>query len=218
VLILCERRRIGQTFRILVVSTLVYCTLLAPWWVRNYAVFGEFVPFTTGAGLNLYLGNNPANREGGIDWAHDTDPQRVAAINAIASETERGRAFTAEAVKYILQEPGVFVERMGQKFLRYWNPAPNASAFRSIFFILISAGSFGPILLLALVSAVRNRHRFGALSPIYLLIGYFTLVHIVVIASLRYRLPLEPFLILLASEPMAKVIMAFSNDRRPRAA
>ena len=105
---------------------------------------------------------------------------------------------------------------MGQKFLRYWSPIPNASAFRGISFVLISAASFGPILLFAVVSTVRNRRRFGALIPIYVLIGYFTVVHIVVIASIRYRLPLEPFLILLASEPIAKIVTAIRNFRRAR--
>jgi hypothetical protein len=49
---------------------------------------------------------------------------------------------------------------------------------------------------------------------IYLVVGYFTLVHIVTIASLRYRLPLEPLLIILAAEPLAALIALV----RPRAA
>jgi hypothetical protein len=42
------------------------------------------------------------------------------------------------------------------------------------------------------------------LLPIGLLMAYFTFVHAVTIASLRYRLPLEPFLIVLAAEPLAR--------------
>jgi 4-amino-4-deoxy-L-arabinose transferase-like glycosyltransferase len=204
--VICERRQFATAVRVLAVSGLVYCLLLAPWAIRNYSVLGQFVPFTTSAGLNLYLGNNPANRGGGVDWAHDTEPERVKAFMAIPNEIDKNKAFTAAAVDYIAQHPVDFLKRAGQKFLRYWNPIPNADSFRSIVFVLISAVSFAPILVLAIVSAIRNRRRFGALAPIYLLIGYFTLLHMVVIASIRYRLPLEPFLILLACEPIALIV------------
>ena len=79
--------------------------------------------------------------------------------------------------------------------------------------MLISFLSFTPILALAIVSAIRNRRRFAALAPVYLLIAYFTVLHVVVIASLRYRLPLEPFLILLASEPISRIVGLAMPDR-----
>jgi hypothetical protein len=61
------------------------------------------------------------------------------------------------------------------------------------------------------VGAVRWRRRLGLLAPIYLLIGYFTIVHIVTIASLRYRLPLEPLLVLLAVGPIAQAVALLST-------
>jgi len=36
------------------------------------------------------------------------------------------------------------------------------------------------------------------LTPIFALFGYLTLVHMVTIGSIRYRFPLEPFLIIFA--------------------
>jgi hypothetical protein len=36
-------------------------------------------------------------------------------------------------------------------------------------------------------------------------VAYFTTLHVVTIASLRYRLPLEPFLIAMASAPVAAI-------------
>jgi len=38
------------------VAAVVLVLALAPWWVRNHRVFGEFVPTTTGAGSPLYEG------------------------------------------------------------------------------------------------------------------------------------------------------------------
>jgi hypothetical protein len=42
--------------------------------------------------------------------------------------------------------------------------------------------------------------------PLYLFIDYFTFVRVVTIASLRYRLPIEGLLIILAAEPLAALI------------
>lgn len=34
--------------------------VMAPWWLRNWIVFGAFVPLTSAGGLSLWIGNNPA--------------------------------------------------------------------------------------------------------------------------------------------------------------
>ena len=213
VLVLCDKRHPMPALRVFAVSGLVYCVLLTPWWYRNEKVLGQFVPFTSGAGLNLYLGNNAGNHNGGADWAKDTDTERVKVLMAIPDEIARGRAFSKEATDYIVQNPAIFLQRAGQKFLHYWSPVPNAGAFRGVVFMLISIACFAPILVLAIVSMIRNRRRFAALAPVYLLVVYFTLLHVVVIASLRYRLPLEPFLILLASEPIGWLVGLVIPDR-----
>jgi hypothetical protein len=70
----------------------------------------------------------------------------------------------------------------------------------------VSALTVGPVLALALLCAVRRWRQWRMLAPIYLIVGYFTLVHVVTIASLRYRLPLEPLLIVLAAEPIGATL------------
>jgi len=61
---------------------------------------------------------------------------------------------------------------------------------------------------IALIGELLWRRTARALLPIYLLIGYFTLVHVVTIASLRYRLPIEPFLIVMAAYPIGRMAEA----------
>jgi hypothetical protein len=92
--------------------------------------------------------------------------------------------------------------------VRFWNIVPNAGEFRSGIYAIISIASFGSILLLALVCAARRWRHWRELAPIYLIIGYFTFVHVVTIASLRYRFPVEPLLIIMAAEPLAALIAA----------
>jgi 4-amino-4-deoxy-L-arabinose transferase-like glycosyltransferase len=198
-------RNLRLTARVLLIGSLVYAALLTPWWVRNFALLHAFVPFTTGAAENLYLGNNPRNPMVGIDSSADTDPEVVNRVRAIPNEVDRQRAFADEAIRYIVADPGAFAQRMLRKFLRFWNVVPNAAEFHSTWYRIVSAASFGPVLLLSVLSAILWWRRLIAAAPIMLVVIYFTMLHVVTIASLRYRLPLEPFLIAMASAPIAAV-------------
>ncbi len=197
------------TLRAALVSALIYAALLTPWWWRNYTVLGVFVPFTTSAAANLYVGNNPRNTSGGIDWGKDVDPAVVARIDALPNEIQRQRAYGAEAVRYITGNPVAFLRLVGLKFIRFWNIVPNASEFGKSIYRIISIASFGPVLILSIVSAIIWRRRLLAFAPLLLLFAYFTIVHVVTIASLRYRLPIEPFLIALAAAPVGTVLRRF---------
>jgi hypothetical protein len=43
----------------------IYCALMTPWWIHNYATYGTFVRLNLAAGENFYAGNNPLNTSGG---------------------------------------------------------------------------------------------------------------------------------------------------------
>ena len=189
----------------LLTASCLYAALLSPWWIRNAAVLGHFVPFTTSSAQNLYLGNNPANTDAGIDWAHDVEPDVASRLLAIPNEVERQRAFSDRATSYIKAHPDLFVEAAVMKLVRLWNIVPNTAEFRGVY-ALISALSFGPVLLLALIGAVWQWRQWRRFAPLLILIGYFTFVHVVTIASLRYRLPLEPLLIVLAATTVGALL------------
>lgn len=191
-----------RTILILAAASCMYAAFMSPWWIRNAAIFGAFVPFTTSSAQNLYLGNNPKNPDAGVDWNTNAEPAVIAAIGALPDEVARQRAYNKAARDYIIENPAAFLRAAGKKFLRFWNVIPNDQSFRTPFYSIVSAASFGPMLALALVCAFRRYRDWRLLAPLYLIIGYFTFVHIVTIASLRYRLPLEPLLIVLAAEPL----------------
>jgi len=197
-----------RTIAVLVAASCLYAAFMSPWWIRNASVLHAFVPFTTSSAMNLYLGNNRNNPHVGIDWAHDAEPDVVAALNALPDELARQRGYAKAARDYIESNPTTFVRNAALKFLRFWNVVPNASDYRSPFYAIVSIASFGPILVLALACALRQWRRWRVLAPIYMLIGYFTFIHIVTIASLRYRLPIEPLLIVMAAEPLTAFIAA----------
>jgi hypothetical protein len=94
----------------------------------------------------------------------------------------------------------------GVKFLRFWRLWPYADEYTDWKFIAASLISYGPVLLLSIVFLVfYSRKVFRAIVPILLFIAYLTAVHVITIASLRYRLPLEPFLIVFAGYAAARL-------------
>jgi 4-amino-4-deoxy-L-arabinose transferase-like glycosyltransferase len=192
---------------ILAAASCLYAAFMSPWWIRNATLLHAFVPFTTSSGMNLYLGNNRNNTDAGIDWGHDVEPDVVAKLNVLP-ELTRQHAYNKAAVDYIKQNPGAFIRAVAKRFVRFWNIVPNADEFRSGVYAIVSIASFGSVLVLALISAARRWRQWRMLAPLYLIIAYFTFVHVVTIASLRYRFPIEPLLIIMAAEPLAASIAA----------
>jgi 4-amino-4-deoxy-L-arabinose transferase-like glycosyltransferase len=189
-------RDIARASKVGAIATVIFASMLAPWSIRNAFIFDAFVPFTTSSGSNLYLGNNAANVEFGIDWNKDVEKDTVARIDSLP-ELARQKAYKDTAIEWIVSHPADFAQGIVTKFFRYWNVVPNAAEFRGGLFPIVSLLSFGPILLLAMSCVLLKRHQ--ELAPLYALIVIFTALHCVVIASLRYRLPIEPFLIVMAS-------------------
>lgn len=182
--------------RNIVIRLIVFALIMSPWVLRNELVLGYPVLFTTGASINLYLGNNP-KATGGISYKNDIDRTEVDAINALP-ELKRDQAFKQIAIETITENRTGFMRRAWIKFKRFWNIIPNAEEYGGIY-AWIAALSFGPVLLLAVWSAVKHWRNWRIMLPIYMLIAYMTGIHLITIASLRYRLPIEPFLIVMAS-------------------
>ena len=201
-----------QVALIFLAATALYALLLTPWWVRNYRLLGAFVPFTTSASHNLYMGNNPNNPNVGTyapDLPSNWTMDRGVNIAAIPGELDRYRRYRDAALTHIAAEPFDFFRRAALKFAVFWNLIPNAPQFRGFIYKLFGFLSFAPILLFAAVCAFHHRRNAVRFLPFYLTIGYFTALYVVTIASIRYRLPIEPLLIVLAAEPIARLTCRF---------
>ncbi|PKU25282.1 hypothetical protein [Telmatospirillum siberiense] len=188
-----------HSLMVLLIGATVYAGMLSPWWIRNFLLFDAFVPFATSSSSVLYLGNNPANLHGDSDWSRDAEQDVVEQINAMPQELDRQAAYAQRAKKFMMEYPEKTIERSLNKIRRFWSIIPNADGYSTGIFSIISAISFGPVLILSIIGIFVNRHIWRKILPIYALIAYFTVIHALTVGSLRYRLPLEPFLIVLAA-------------------
>ena len=208
-----HRLHVWGVARQLLIYTAIYCAMMSPWWLHNYNAYGTFVRLNLGSGMALYSGNNPFSYGGGIDLDLNA---HMKGFDSIANPVERDRALQQAAFRHIRDDPSGFLERAGLNFLRFWRLWPYTETYSKSAFVAVSLLSFAPVLVLALIYLVlRGRRDFRMIAPLVLFGGYLTCVHMVVPGSIRYRIPLEPFLIVLAAAGLAGIA---ARSRRGRSA
>jgi 4-amino-4-deoxy-L-arabinose transferase-like glycosyltransferase len=191
--LIVHRFSFSQTLGRLASYAGIYFLLMMPWWLSNYASHGSFVRLTLGAGTALYAGNNALNHSGGGNLGVDYD---LTAFNGITDLVQRDRIIRNAAIDYIIDNPKRFLELAGLKFIRIWRPWPANEGYRSVFTILVALVSFVPVLLFAGIGLFLKRRMLRRLSPILLFGLGYTAVSMIIVGTIRYRLPLEPFLII----------------------
>ena len=179
----------------------IYILLMSPWWIHQKIKYGEFVRLNLGDGIVLYSGNNKLNKSGGgaidIEKGADVDNSIFAKIKNPVLKNEEMKK---EALIYIKSDPIHFLKMMYIKFIRFWRLWPYSSIYEKPIFIIVSILSYGTCLIFSILFLIKiNRINFIKIMPIIILISYICLIHIITISSIRYRLPIEPFLIIFAS-------------------
>ncbi len=174
----------------------------APWAWDNYKRCGKFIFLTTGGGLTLYESNNP-RADGGpgvekIIWTEEMGRM---------DEMELDRHFKQQAVLFIKNNPRRFLELAIIKLRRFWSLTPNAGDYQSRKYKLISIMSFGPVVLLAVWQIVATRRRWRELVFLYLPVAFFSLLHTVILGSIRYRIAIMPYVIIFAAKGFFELLL-----------
>jgi 4-amino-4-deoxy-L-arabinose transferase-like glycosyltransferase len=192
-------------------TTLLLFTLaaLAPWGYRNHRLLGHWVWTTTNGGITAYDGFN--------DDATGASDQRFASrISGLSETTElqRDAFFSDEAQRWIRHHPRRAMELTVNKIARTWSPIPLSAEYGKPFYRWIGGLYAVPFDLLILLGVF-----YGPLPrsvKVYLLIPaiYLTAVHAMTVGSLRYRLPAEPLLAIVAASSCAAMFLPNHSFRR----
>lgn len=176
-------------------------SLCRPGGIHNQQKYDTFVRLNLGAGFVLYSGNNPLNKSGGGYEGPDLDASK---FRLIEDPIERDQALKKEAIDFIKSDPQNFAYLGYLKFIRFWRLWPYRMHGGGPFHIVASVMSYGVVLLLSLIYLFKYiKKDWIILSPILLFTAYLTAVHMVTIGSIRYRFPLEVFLIVIGAQLMA---------------
>jgi 4-amino-4-deoxy-L-arabinose transferase-like glycosyltransferase len=172
------------------------CLAMLPWVWRNYGIYHHLVPTTLQVGESLYEANNPA-ADGGpmidrIDWDAEWG-------NRPMNEYQWDKFFRDKAVTYMREHPARTAQLAFIKLGRFWNPVPNNESFRGGRFIAVSLLTCLPMLLLAICGIYRARRAWRIVLLLLAPVIYYSLMHMIFVGSIRYRIPVDLFLIILAA-------------------
>ena len=181
--------------------------VLLPWIIRNAQTMGR-VTLSTNAGRNFWLGNNPSstkNSGSNIDM-----PRELAEGIDSATETAAESIYWTEALNHIKSDPNRYFVLALQKGAALWrlDPSPTSLGYSRHKKLLsfVSCVSYGPIFILAVLGfflANREQQKFMLL---WILFGFaFTVLHAIFISKVRFRLPLDFFLIAMAASAVAAI-------------
>ncbi|MBI5630307.1 MAG: glycosyltransferase family 39 protein [Elusimicrobia bacterium] len=188
------RRFQPRWVRLIGLCGVVWALSLVPWTARNYLRYGRFVPVSVQGGWNLYEGLTVDP-----DEVHHKRPAAMGAeakALGLSDPFAVDAHFAAKAKAWIGAHPGEFLRLCWRKALKFWrlSPGPPHSALArwgaGVFSLLLFAG--------ALMGSWRFMHEKPVLLFFIAWVFHLTLLHSVFASNLRYRLPLIPFLAVLA--------------------
>jgi len=183
----------------------LYILLLSPWWFHNWKKYDGFVRINLSGGYHLYSGNNIKNKTGGgiggIDVDHNWSDEDIKYRGI-----EFHNKFKKEAYNFIKENPKEFVNLTMIKFLRFWRIYPYTNEYKGTIYKLISTLSYGIILILSILFIFNSKKFLRIISPLLTIIFFTTAIHCITIASIRYRYPIEPILIIFASYTIYKYL------------
>jgi 4-amino-4-deoxy-L-arabinose transferase-like glycosyltransferase len=191
-----QRKNQVLRFAPVLLSAAVFLLSISPWLIRNYSTFQRPLLLRGNFGAELRMGNGPTADGTWMFWLHPTQNklqlQRYRDLGEPAYVKER----QDEALNWIAENPGRFMQISLKRAFYYWFGTPRAA--RSVIEARTKDWLFSLSSILALLGlglALRRQVR-GASLFLWLILSvpmiyYFTFSHP------RYRHPIEPELLLL---------------------
>jgi hypothetical protein len=192
---------------------------MSPWWLRNHAITGCFIPTTLQVGASLYDGLSPqADGSSNMDFVpRFVQEQRVEDAQATIPprntfEERLDRRMRDASLAWAKENPIAVLRLAGFKLFRMWSPWPHAEGLGGTAAKLAIAAGYVPLIALGLVGAWRFARRKRAAMLLVMPGIYFSLLHMVFVSSLRYR---QPAMLLLAVLAAAVVVQWYDGRRTP---
>ncbi|MCY2951796.1 MAG: glycosyltransferase family 39 protein [Planctomycetota bacterium] len=196
-------RRDRESFWALPVgSTMLFLTvvMLLPWAIRNRVVLGRWVWTSTDSGFVAYDGFNDQatgasdqQSLSGLEWNRRL--RRLSEVDRNELLEQHARQWIAQTIR---EKPARLLQLTAVKITRTWSPIPLSQDFcsrRNMVIALLFAIPFDVLVVLGLWKVGMPR-----VFKVFLILPalYFTVMHAMSVGSLRYRVPVEPLLAVLA--------------------
>ncbi|MDH3892151.1 MAG: tetratricopeptide repeat protein [candidate division Zixibacteria bacterium] len=202
--------------------------------VRNLIVTGDPILISSQGGINLHLGNNQVadgltmimpevDLNESVSWREFGIVTKAAAQREAGrelSEAEQSSFWTAKALSFIANNPARFLDLVWRKSVYLVCGLENSdnldiyyqrtkSHLLSVLLFKIDNWlyfPFGLLLPLAMVGVYVHRAKWRNLAPVYLFLLAYIPSIVLFLVTARHRLPLVPFLIILAAAGVVSLI------------
>lgn len=196
-------------------TTVAVGLILLPWALRNQHALGQVVWTTTNSGFTAYDSFNPtadgSSNLAGIRGTPNTlTPLRDWHNFRRRGEVGRSDDLNRSAWQYATTHPARVVELAVLKLGRFWSPVPLSADFGGRWLYVLIGGLYAvPLFVFAAIGVWRGGLGRRATFILLLPALYFSCVHSVFVGSLRYRVPCDAPLAVLA----AAGVMSFARAK-----
>jgi len=179
---------------------------LLPWAWRNHNVTGHWIFTSLWSGPSLYDGLHP-----GATGASDMTFVDKDTVFSTLSEFDANAEYKRRAVEFVISNPWRTVELAFLKAGRYLSPSLNAAGFSGGPFSLLCLAWYLSFLAFVVTGAIDLRKQPALLLLLAGPFLQFLLVHMVFVGSIRYRLPVEFPLSVIAARGIVVLLRKRSN-------
>lgn len=232
-LLLCYKEKL-YAFKAGMIILLAVIIIAVPWTIRNYIHFGYLNPFVEFGGV-WWLGSytkgkahqdNPEVKKAVAQIDEELNKHySQKEINSGKFQMDRQAVLLRLAIENIKESPLRYIELCPIKILRLWIGSYSGHFEINIPFsdfvhnrILVKHHPF--ILLwklfilsfslvvfcLGIIGMILGLKKWRKILPLYLIVGYFTLLHMIVFANTRMGIPALPYMIIFASLALFKIL------------
>jgi DNA-binding transcriptional regulator of glucitol operon len=216
-----QRGTLGRIVRSGVVAIGVLAISIAPFTIRNYAAYGQFLLLNSNAGYAMFSAQHPMHGTEFREFEAAPIPDELAGQN----EAQLDKELMQRGIGFVIAEPGRYLALSLSRVVDYFEfwPTPDTSLLNNVG----RAGSIGvllPFMLIGLWLAFRhggphstNGWRIFAQSPLALISLFmlvYSMLHIFTWAMPRYRLPVDAVALPLAALSIVHLAHWWAARRR----
>ena len=182
----------------MVIAVIVFATTIAPWTLRNYLTFKQFVLFKSSLGSSLI----DSMGKSGIRLPQETHLSLARKVQGM-DEVNEDKAIKEAMLSWILENPGVYLRLLSKNLKNFWWETDRYKNNRSPRYIV---GRRGPYILLLIFGIpamlwrliqvgtngdLRNNKTMYHLMMLILIFTYTAIYTVMGAWNLRYHFPVE---------------------------
>lgn len=173
---------------------------ISPWTLRNFIHYDRFILISPGY-QSLWIANNDHTMI--LETSGERDkpmaenyvtPRQQEILKLPRMESER--IFKQEAIDWIKNNPGKFKWLVKRRLIHFWRLYPMMAYKWQKIAATVTSGIYIPLCFVGIILSIKN---FSKTSLLIFLFIVYTLVHLPFAVVLRYRVPIDPYIIILAS-------------------